>query len=153
MSYRNVCKEAVDIIKYFESCKLVAYPDPKTKGDPYTIGWGHTCGVKLGDRITQDTADRLLDQDIIDVSKQVSKSLGDVGISDNQFGALVSFTYNIGIQKTDKSTLFKLVRANQIELASKEFIKWVNKGSSVEAGLTKRRLKEKALFLKPDKDM
>jgi lysozyme len=132
------------LIKSYEKCRLVAYPDQK--GVP-TIGWGHTGPeVHLGMTCTQAQADAWFEQDVQKAVLQVIKSL-DIAVNQNQFDALVAFTYNVGVTAEGHSTLIKLVNAGYTGAASAEFGKWNHVDGEVSAGLTARRAAEKALFL------
>lgn len=132
------------LIKSYEKCKLVAYPDQK--GVP-TIGWGHTGPeVHLGLTCTQAQADAWFEQDTQVAVLQVIRSL-DVAVSQNQFDALVAFTYNVGVTAEGHSTLVRLINAGRSIAASAEFPKWNHVDGKVSNGLTARRAAEKALYL------
>jgi lysozyme len=137
---------AVPLIKEFEGCKLKAYLCP---ANVWTIGYGHTDGVKEGDEITQQEADRLLANDIDSFTAGV-KRLVSVDISRNQLGALVSFAFNLGLGNLRRSTLLKLLNAGKFTEAANEFDKWVFVAGHKLPGLVRRRSAEKALFLKDD---
>lgn len=138
----------------FESCVLLAYPDPLTGGKPYTIGWGSTKNVKLGMRITQAEADARLKADIAEVEAGVNK-LVKVKISQNAFDALCSFAFNCGLdidadaiaEGLGDSTLLKKLNASDYKGAAAEFEKWCKSGGKVSEGLTRRRKMEAKLFL------
>lgn len=153
------------LIKEFESCRLEAYPDPKTKGDPWTCGWGSTEGVTQGTRWTQDYADMRLLAFITDYEKIVNDALR-VTLNENQLAALVSITSNVGKGRISRpgregrdgiiylkagypSTLLTLINKRLFPAAANEFLRWVSPGSDVEAGLRRRREAERALFLEP----
>lgn len=141
---KPIGREALEMIKRFEGCRLQAYKCP---AGVWTIGYGHTAGVKQGKVITQAQADAYL---ITDCQKfadyvdnpayvPITKSL-----NDNQRDALISFTYNCG--GGSLRTLCKGRTAAQIA----EAILLYNKaGGKVLAGLTKRRKAERELFLRP----
>lgn len=132
------------LIKSYEKCRLVAYLDQK--GIP-TIGWGHTGPeVHLGLTCTQAQADAWFEQDTRTAVLQVIKSL-DVAVNQNQFDALVAFTYNVGVTAEGHSTLIKLVNAGCPIKASTEFPKWNHVDGKVSNGLTARRAAEKELYL------
>lgn len=140
----------IELMHHFESCKLEAYPDPKTGGEPWTIGWGHTgTDVWKGLRWTQAHADYIFICDLERFEKDVM-SLVKVPLTQGQFDALVSFSYNCGsdIDDDDKaeglgdSTLLKLLNKGDYEGARDQLIRWVSKGTSVEKGLTRRRRAE-----------
>lgn len=141
------------LIKSFESCKLKAYPDPKTGGAPWTIGWGHTGPeVKPGLVWTQAQADETFIVDLADFERDV-ESLVKVPLTQGQFDALVSFAYNVGsdIDEDDiaeglgDSTLLKKLNAGDYAGAADEFPKW-RKPISLP-GILRRRQAERALFL------
>lgn len=138
----------ISLIKEFEGCNLSAYPDPGTGGEPITIGWGATGGVKLGDRWTQQQADDRLAQDLHKVSTQVLPLLGNVTLTDNQFSALVSFAYNCGVFNLAQSSLLRAILAHEFENAADEFLKWNKAAGHILTGLNLRRSAERDLFLK-----
>lgn len=145
-------KGCYDLIKLFEGCKLSAYVDPGTGGLPITIGWGSTLDknkkpFNLGDKISQPTADRLLEAEVNNKALGVSKLLGKKIVTQNQFDSLVSFAYNIGIGALGKSTLLKKLLINPSDPTIKdEFLRWNKGGGKVLPGLTKRRQAEWNLF-------
>jgi len=136
------------LIKKFEGCKLKAYLD--SVGVP-TIGYGATyykdgSKVKMGDKMTQQEADDLLQFDIQEFSSHV-KGLVKSTINDNQEDALISFAYNVGLNKLKKSTLLKKVNANpNDETIQQEFEKWDKAGGVVLPGLLRRRKSEAYLY-------
>ena len=134
---------AVTIIKEFEGCKLKAYKCP---ADVWTIGYGHTDGVKEGDEITQQEADRLLAADV-DLFTSGVQRLVTSDINRNQLGALVSFAFNLGLGNLRHSTLLKLVNAGDFVGAANQFPRWNKAGGKVLPGLVRRREAEKKLFL------
>lgn len=140
----------INFIKGFEGFKGRAYPDPKTGSTPYTIGYGTTVypngnKVRLNDTISESTAAAFLATNLTGFESTVN-NLVTVDLNQNQFDALVSFTYNLGRANFASSTLLKLLNAGDYDGASKQFIRWVSPGSSVEAGLRRRRLAETELF-------
>lgn len=141
----NISQTGIKLIQSFEGCVLHAYKD--AVGVP-TIGWGHTGGVTLDQKITQAQADTLLIKDLQKFEDGVDKAVTRE-INQNQFDALVSFSYNCGLGNLGKSTLLKKVNAGDFVGAAKEFAKWNKAGGEVLAGLTKRRKAEAELFAKP----
>lgn len=139
----RINKEGLSIIKQCEGCRLKAYLCPSLIP---TIGYGHTTGVKMGDTITQADADRFLLQDIKRFEQAVS-ALVKVPINTNQFSALVSFTFNVGVGAFKSSTLLKKLNLRDYKGCSNEFERWVY-GSNKKPleGLKKRRKLEKQLF-------
>lgn len=147
----NITPQARALIRKYEGCRLTAYQCSAKK---WTIGWGNTfyedgSTVKRGDKITQERADKLfailLDQFANGIRPLIKKP-----INDNQFGALLSFAYNAGISAFGRSTLLKIVNSNPNNPAIRlEFMKWVNRGTPSEKGLTRRRQAEADLYFTP----
>ena len=139
----KISETGLNLIKQFEGCHLTAYKDPV--GIP-TIGYGHTRGVKLGQKITQAQADEYLRQDVASAESAVSKYK--YNYNQNQFDALVSFTYNCGAGNLKKITDNGMRTLAQISARLPNY----NKASGkVLAGLTRRRAAEKKLFDTPVK--
>ncbi|MBC7454891.1 MAG: lysozyme [Massilia sp.] len=134
-----------EIEKQFEGCKLVAYPDPGTGGEPWTIGYGHTEGVKRGDVCTQSQADTWLSSDLRTALNAVHATVV-VPLSDDEEGALVDLVFNIGVGNFTHSTLLKKLNARDYKGAASEFGRWNHAGGAVLAGLTRRRAAEADLF-------
>ena len=137
----------IELIKKFEGLRLESYLCPA--GVP-TIGYGHTEGVKLGQKITEDKANQLLADDFLKFETDVA-SFVKVPIKENQLDALVSFAFNLGINNLRNSTLLKKLNRWDYAGAATEFDKWVfakvNGVSTKLNGLVKRRAAEKELFL------
>lgn len=100
----------------------------------------------MGTKITQEEADRYLREDLKSFEHAVNCALTRP-VSQNQFDALVSFTYNLGAGALKGSTLLKLLNAGNIKGAAEEFPKWNKAAGKVLEGLTKRRMEERQLFL------
>jgi lysozyme len=144
--YTDLSK-AISIIKEFEGLRLKAY---LCSAGVATIGFGTTrypndWSVELGDECTEQEAEEYLFFDVTVFSTQI-EPLIKVKLTDNQFAALLSLCYNIGITAFKKSTLLKLLNAGEIEKASAEFDKWNKAGGKVIKGLVNRRAKERELF-------
>lgn len=134
------------LIEGFEHLFLTAYYD--TGGVP-TIGYGHTGPeVSWGDTCSVAQADAWLDSDCAAAVAAVNRDLT-VAVNQNQFDALVSFTYNVGIENAGHSTLVRLLNGGQTAKAAAEFPKWDHVGSVTVQGLLVRRLAEQKLFLEP----
>ena len=128
-----------------EGCRLVAYRD--ATGVP-TIGYGHTAGVRMGDRISQQQAKALLREDAEAVMRQV-RAL-DVARTEAQLEALTSFAFNLGIARLRSSTLLKVIRQGGSKQAiQREFKRWVYAGGRKLSGLVKRREWEASHFFAP----
>ena len=141
----NISQNGIDLIKRFEGCRLEAYKCP---AGVWTIGYGHTAGVKKGDKISQELAEVYLKKDLYIRCTQVS-NLVKVPLTQNQFDALLSLEYNIGITYFKSSTLLRLLNQGKYNDAANQFDRWVYANKKKLAGLVKRRAAEKALFLKP----
>lgn len=140
---RKINKQGLELIKHFESLKLEAYKDVV---GVWTIGWGHTGeDVYEGLVITEEQAEELLKKDLEEYERYVRGSIG-TRLNDNQFSALVSFAYNLGIGNLKTSTLLKLLNKGDYFNASKEFVKWSKAGGKRYKGLVRRRLSERNLF-------
>lgn len=144
----KVNKATIDLIKNFEGLRLEAY---LCSAKVPTVGYGSTffedgTKVKLGDKITKKRAEELLDFMVFQFANQVDKHIK-VPLSDNKFGALVSFAYNVGVNALAKSTLLKKVNTNPNDPSIKmEFLRWNRSNNKILAGLTKRREAEAKLY-------
>ena len=119
----------------FEGCELTAYKCP---AGVWTIGVGHTKGVKQGQKITEAQAISLLKGDLLPCENYVN-NLG-VCKTQGQFDALVDFCFNLGTGALGRSTLLKFIRQGKAEQYIRgEFAKWVKSGGKTLAGLVKRR--------------
>ena len=139
----RISKKGIDLITKFEGFRARAYKCP---AGVWTIGYGHTKGVKAGQSVTLEGAQDLLRQDLKNFEDWVNK-LVKVELTQGQFDALVSFCFNLGPGALDSSTLLKLVNQQKFALAADQFKRW-NKAGGVElSGLTKRRAAERDLFV------
>jgi lysozyme len=139
---------ALPLIKRFEGCRLTAYPDPGTGGDPWTIGWGSIGpGIKKGVTWTQDQADARLAADVLKFGEGVDKALAGAATTANQKGALVSLAYNIGLGNFTSSTLLKKHRAADYQAAGVQFLLWNKAAGKVLNGLVLRREAESRVYM------
>jgi len=136
-------RAGLDLIKSFEGLRLEAYPDPGTGGEPWTIGYGHTGGVKPGEKITKENAEQLLKLDLARFERAVSKLIT-VPLTQNEFDALVSFTFNVGEGALEGSTLRKRLNKGEPKATvfKEELPRWNKGGSGVMEGLVRRRAAE-----------
>ena len=141
--FRCTAWSGLKLITLFEGCELTAYQDAV---GVWTIGYGHTVDVHQGMTINQTQADRLLQEDLSRFEAAVEEAVT-VGLNENQFGALVSFTFNLGSGSLSESTLLHLLNAGDLRGAANEFPRWNKAGGQPLLGLTRRRLAERALFL------
>ena len=146
----QINKEGIDLIKKFEGCRLKAYKCP---AGIWTIGYGNTfyedgMKVKEGDVITQERAESLaafvITQFAVTIAPFIKQPL-----TDNQFSACVSLSYNIGQGNFKKSSVFKKLNVNPNDpTIADSFRLWNKGGGQVLAGLVKRREAEIALYFK-----
>lgn len=157
---RELNAESEKQIKQWEALILFAYDDfdPPTRrrkiraGDvvrgTLTIGYGHTgSDVKPGMVISQDRAEQLFRGDIAQAAGAVER-LVKVPLNDNQFGALVSFVYNVGTGNFQGSTLLKKLNAGNYDAVPGELMKWVKSKGKRMNGLVNRRASEAGLWSK-----
>ena len=109
-----------------------------------TIGWGHTRGVKLGDRCSIEQARTWLQEDVVVAEREVNRR-GRVPLNQNEYDAVVSFEFNTGA--LGKSTLLRRLNAGDRAGAAAEFGRWVYDNGIRLSGLARRRAAERALFL------
>jgi lysozyme len=140
----TLSSQGEDLIKSFEELRLVAYQDPK---GVWTIGWGHTGSeVVEGLTCTIEDAEVWFQEDIAWAVKGVNDSLT-ANVSQQQFDALTSFTFNVGVGAEEHSTMLKLVNMRDFQAAADEFLKWDHIDGVENVGLKNRRLAEQVLFL------
>jgi lysozyme len=143
----------IDMIKLFEGFSAKAYPNPGTKAEPITIGYGMTAvaigrPVVLGDTITKEQAEAdLLSLLNKKFTPSVKKMITCPCVTQGQFDAMVSFAYNVGLGNLKKSSVLSLTNIGDKTGASNSFLDWNKAAGKVLAGLTKRREAEKALYL------
>ena len=147
----KINKEGLELIKSFEGCKLTAYDDlqpnkkithiSQVKGT-LTIGYGHTAGVTVGQVISQEQAENMLKSDLKQYEKYVTDNVK-LELTENQFSALVSFTYNCGV-----GYLRTLVKNRTLAQIAEELLLYNKSKGKVLAGLVRRREAERELFLK-----
>ena len=146
---KTINEIGLKLIAQFEGCYLQAYLCP---ANVWTIGIGTTIypnGVKVkkGDKCTLEQAHEYLAHDMIEFEKTVNDSVK-VDLTQNQFDALVSLTYNIGSTAFKNSTLLKKLNAKDYAGAADQFLVWNKGGGKVLKGLVRRREAERALFTK-----
>lgn len=137
----------MEIIKREETLQTRAYLCPA--GIP-TIGYGHTGpDVHLGQAITAHEAEAILAADVERFEAGVATMVHGVPCNENQFSALVSLAFNIGLDALRSSTLIRKFRLGDVKGAEGEFSKWVHAKGQVLPGLVRRRQHEAQLFAKP----
>ncbi|WP_019223004.1 lysozyme [Bartonella rattaustraliani] len=146
---RKISTEALALIKQWEGLRLEAYED---SGGVWTIGYGHTSAagaptVHKDMQITEKEAEKILRQDLKKCESVVVKAVI-VPLNDEQFAALVSFCYNVGITAFCKSTLLKKLNKGEYETIPTELQKWTRVGGKRIQGLVNRRAAEAGLWVK-----
>lgn len=135
-------QRGINLIKAHEGLRLEAYRCP---AGVFTIGYGHTAGVRRGDVIDRRKAEQLLADDLKKFEAVVNRECP--GVNQNQFDALVSFTFNVGTANFMKSTLLKCVKANPGNVNIRhEFSRWNKANGTVLSGLIRRRREEAELY-------
>ena len=149
---RTINRETIEHVKRWEGLKLTAYPDPGSRdGNPWTIGYGHTSDgflkVTRGLSITPKQAEDALEFDLNETAAAIDE-LVKVELSDNQFGALVSFAFNVGIGAFKKSTLLRKLNKGDYAAVPSELARWTRNDGKVMKGLVNRRAAEAGLWAK-----
>ena len=134
-------QRGINLIKQFEGVRLTAYKCP---AGVYTIGYGHTRGVKRGMKITEEEASAYLTADLLNSEKAVERYDSVYHWNQNEFDALVSFTFNCGA--ANLRSLLRNGRRNRSQIAATLPL-YRKAGGKVLKGLERRRAAEKALFL------
>lgn len=140
----EISERGVELVAKYEGCRLQAYKCP---AGVWTIGYGHTAGVKEGDALpSQEYAKKLLKEDLAkygaSVNNCVKKGMITFPLNQNQFDALTSFCYNCGA-----GSLQKLVSGRSAAEVADKLLLYNKGGGKVLSGLTRRREEERALFL------
>ena len=155
----NINQAGLDLIQEFEGLRLEAYQD---SNGIWTIGNGHTQGVKEGDTCTKEQAQQWLAEDCHRAETCIQQSVS-YPLTENEFSALVSFVFNVGpgrkanahdsgrdgfvyLRNGEPSTLLKLLNDGRIDECAAQFGRWVHAGGKIEEGLVKRRQAEAQLF-------
>lgn len=151
----SISKNGIDLIQKWESLELTSYLDT---GGVWTIGWGHTAGVKQGMTITKEKADQLFYSYIEQQTKELNEILKNVNLlNQNQFDAISSFVYNIGSSRFSNSTFLQLLKNGKFDKAANQLVRrdsngvyhgWIYDNGRKIKGLINRRKEEKALFLR-----
>lgn len=139
----KISDAGLDLIKSFEGLRLDAYMP--TPDDVPTIGYGHTKGVQMGDSCTEEQATDWLREDCGDAEECVNKFVR-VPMTQNEFDALVSLTFNIGCGAFKGSTLLKLLNNADYDGAAAQFPRWSKQAGNTLAGLVRRREAERRMF-------
>ena len=142
---RRTNDAGIALIKTYEGLHLTPYLCPSKI---WTIGYGHTRTVRVGLKITADQADQMLDDDLRLVERAVQR-LVSVPLNDNQFSALVSFAFNVGISNFEQSTLLRLLNRGWYEQVPAQLMRWNRASGEILGGLSRRRAAEGRLWNTP----
>ena len=143
----SLSQDGIDLIHAFEGCSLTIYRCPAGID---TIGWGHRVWpeeiAEFRNGITQEQADALFLKDAVKKENSV-RDLIHYPLSQGQFDALVSFTFNLGRKNLEQSTLRRMVNEGRMHEASKEFGRWIYINKVPSNGLRRRRQAESLMFM------
>ena len=135
--------QGIALIKEFEGFREHAYRDPV---GIWTIGYGFTRGVQSGDYMTREQADRRLRDELAQYERAVEQATGG-SVTQAQFDALVSFSWNVGVKGMAGSSVIKAHNRGDYQAAARAFALWNKAGGKVWPGLTRRRAAEAAMYL------
>jgi lysozyme len=138
----HISEEGKALIKKFEGCKLEAYLC--SAGVP-TIAYGRTKDVKMGDTCTQEQAEAWLEEELEEYGGYVNDAVK-VQLDQNQFDALVAWTYNLGPTNLNSSTMLAVLNEKKYNEVPQQMKRWNKAGGKVLEGLERRRLAESMLF-------
>jgi lysozyme len=139
----RIDSNGINLIKDFEKLSLKSYRD---SGGTWTVGYGHT-GPDVGrwTRVSKRKANRLLEEDVSATERAVADALR-VKTTQNQFNAMVSLAFNVGVTNFKQSTLLRLHNKKAFSSASREFIKWSKVNGKTSQGLLIRRRREANIY-------
>ena len=135
-------EEGIALIKKFEGCELTAY---QCSANVWTLGYGHTKGVREGDECDVERAEGMLNNDLQEFERWVNE-LVKVELSQHQFDALVAWTFNLGPTNLAESTMLIRLNVKDYEIVPTEMRRWNRAGGQVVDGLVRRREAEALLF-------
>lgn len=144
-THRTINESGLKLVKHFEGFSPEIYICP---AGFKTIGYGHKILTHESfDRITNSEAENLLRSDLLQAEKAVTRHIT-AELSDNQFSALVSFTFNLGAAALQRSSLRHKLNYGLYQESANEFLKWVHCSGRKTIGLVRRRIEEQKLFLR-----
>ena len=138
----NISQEGISLIKKFEGCELEAY---KCAAGVWTIGYGHTKDVKEGDSILKEDAESMLMHELQEYCNDVDIAVK-VDLKQNEFDALVSWTYNLGLTNLNSSTMLKVLNEGKHYEVPAQMKRWNKASGQVKQGLVRRREAEALMF-------
>lgn len=142
----GVAATAAVFVGGWEGLQTMAYPDPASKGPPWTICYGHTAGVKPGDRKSVEECKRLLMVELGEYAAGVEHCIK-VSIPDTRLIALTSFAYNVGVGGACKSSVVRLINQGKTREGCDALMRWNKAAGITFRGLTRRRDAERKLCL------
>jgi lysozyme len=146
---RHINERGIEIVKSFEGISVKPYLCP---ANVWTVGYGATrssTGGPIGldmEPISETEAEALLIRDL-ESSEEWVRRLIKTTLTENQYSALTSFTFNVGAGALQRSTLRMKLNRGEYQGAANEFLKWRMAGGRILAELVRRRAAERALFL------
>lgn len=140
---KDISQNGIDLVKSFEGFKAKAYPD---QGGKWTVGYGSTLGITPLTKVTKEEAELFLKRDLGTTVKGINELITQP-LNQNQFDALCSFTYNVGVHALEVSQLRGKIQYGLLNEAADEFLKWKFVHGVPNEGLLNRRIKERELFL------
>jgi lysozyme len=138
----NISQEGISLIKKFEGCELEAY---KCAAGVWTIGYGHTKDVKEGDSILKEDAESMLMHELQKYCNDVDIAVK-VDLKQNEFDALVSWTYNLGLTNLNSSTMLRVLNEGKHNEVPAQIKRWNKASGQVKQGLVRRREAEALMF-------
>ena len=138
----NISQEGISLIKKFEGCELEAY---KCAAGVWTIGYGHTKDVKENEVITKEEAESMLVHELQEYCNDVDIAVK-VDLKQNEFDALVSWTYNLGPTNLNSSTMLRVLNEGKHDDVPTQIKRWNKAGGEVLKGLIRRRNAEALMF-------
>lgn len=137
-----ISKQGINFIKGWEKLRLKAYKD---SGGKWTIGYGHTKDVCFKDKITEQEAEQFLKDDLF--TREFYINSLSLGFKQNQYDAIVSLVFNIGIGAFGNSTILKKIKRNPNDLdIAGEFVRWHRDDGMEVLGLLRRRIDESKIY-------
>ncbi len=138
----KIGRKGIELVKHFEGFEADAYKDIV---GVWTIGYGHTGNVKVGDHVSEAEAETILANDLNRFERAVQNRVT-VDLSQDQFDALVCWTFNLGEGSLQESTLLKRLNKGEHEAVPSEMARWNKAGGKVVKGLVRRRRAEGKLW-------
>ncbi len=137
---------AATLVGGFEGLRQNAYPDPATKGPPWTVCYGETKGVQPGDHYTIAQCKAMLEESLQEYAAGIDRCVT-VPLPDKRYVALISFAYNVGVKGACGSSVVKLINVGETNAGCDALLKWDKAAGIRFPGLTKRRQKEREYCL------